>query len=88
MTEARQAYLLGVIFQRADAMENAIAQALWVVSAKSIPRDAAWHVQACFEVVGSKVREGMNSTTLAMEADEEWYSSCCPCLRRGLVYSK
>ena len=88
MTEARQAYLIGVIFQRADAMENAIAQALWVVSAQSIPRDAAWHVQACFEVVGSKIREGMDSTTLAMEADEEWYGSCSPCWRRGLVYRK
>ena len=44
MTEARQAYLIGVIFQRADAMENAIAQALWVVSAQSIPPVSYTHL--------------------------------------------
>ena len=54
MTEAREAYLMEIIFGRADVLENAIAQALWIVSGHVIPKRPSGY--AYFEVIRSDLK--------------------------------
>lgn len=51
ISEGREAYLMNIIFGRADVLENAIAQALWIVSAHVKPKRPPG--STCFEVVRS-----------------------------------